>query len=563
MPAIEYFGNQTTFSETNKKIDLYARSFKELQKDPESSVTFCTPTLPSTKFFFYALNKLGIRANFVSDTILPSDGTRYLDETKTEILVVFDQFYPKLAEAIARTSVKNILIVSLSDCIETIPEHFPDKLKYALSANGAEAIKNKAIPGKEYFSLEDYTKISNGKNYPVDSVCSSDKTAVILYTGGSTGIPKGVEKTNAEFVAMGNIYDDPELGLNVKAGERNGIFIPPNHPTSLVNSMVAQWFFGTTNVLQPIYNRFTFPYDIFNLKLNIAVAAPSHYFTFPNTDLPDGALKGFRLPMCGGEAVNERLYDKVNSALKRLGAQNPLTVAYGMSEIGPLAIMTVGRRAGKPVPGADMRLIGIDGNEIIGPGRGKGEIRNPGLHMKGYYKEPELTKEFWTVDGYAITLDIFDRDKGGYYDAKGRAEDYFTDASGEIHYMFDIENFLSVNESVLEVEIQKLVIDRGSIEIPVAHLVLDNNAGKNEAEIIRELSEMCEKGLQKEKRPLGYRIHHEFGTNPISTKRDYQALALIRDGYYNNDSNGLFEISFPENSPPEKRYIGADGIDIS
>ena len=80
LPAIEYFGNQWTFVETDVMIDIYARAFMSLLPDKSKSVTFCVPTLPSTLFAFYALNKIGIRANFVSHTILPSDPKEYITE---------------------------------------------------------------------------------------------------------------------------------------------------------------------------------------------------------------------------------------------------------------------------------------------------------------------------------------------------------------------------------------------------------------------------------------------------------------------------------------------------
>jgi acyl-coenzyme A synthetase/AMP-(fatty) acid ligase len=560
IPAIEYFGNQMTFAETDQGIDHYARSFRELQQNPESSVTFCVPTLPSMLMNFYALNKLGIRANFISDTLLIAGGPRYLDRANTETLIVLDKFYPSVAEAIARTSVKNVIVTSFSDNIENIPSQLPDKLKYVLGTSGVEAIKSHAIPGKEYFSMDDLLDISRGRQDFVESVYEAGKTSTILYTGGSTGLPKGIEKTDAEFVAMGNIYLDPASNLNLKAGERNGIFIPPNHPTSLVNSTIAQWFLGTTNVLQPIYNKLTFPTDVYGLNLDIAVAAPSHYAMFPESNLPDGSLRGFRLPICGGEAVNENSYNEINRALKRLGTPNPLTVAYGMSEVGPLTIMTVGRRTGKPVPGAEARLIGLDGNEIIGPGRGKLEVKAPTTHMKQYFEEPELTKKFWTVDGYAKTGDIAMRNADEEYDILGRGNDSFVDTNGETHYLFEIENFVYKNKFILEAEVVKLVVNSGSLEIPVVHLVTKGDASESGAEIIKQLHDACLTGLPYEERPYGYRLVNKFDTNPISQKRDYQSLKLVRDGFYNYDKQGLYSISFPEDDTLRKQYV--DDSDI-
>lgn len=214
-----------------------------------------------------------------------------------------------MREAIADLAIKNIIITSLSDNIENISEKYPDQLKYILSQNGVDGIKNNlAITGKNYYGLGEFLDAIKNDDTKVESVYDDpEHTGVILYTGGSTGIPKGVEKRDREFIAMANKY--PDIPIELNPGDRNGVFIPPNHPTAFVHSMVVPSFYGTTQVLQPIYNKETFVNDIYNLNLKIAVAAPSHYATFPFSTPPDNSLTilNIHLPVAKRFLLNLRM----------------------------------------------------------------------------------------------------------------------------------------------------------------------------------------------------------------------------------------------------------------
>jgi long-chain acyl-CoA synthetase len=549
--ALDYFSATWNFDEVDKEVDHYARSFQQLIENHESSVTFCAPTLPSTMFGFYALNKLGVRVNFVSDSVLRSDGPRYLDDTGTETLIVLDRFYPTVVDAIGKTSVKNVIIASLLDGIgdeaELVkhikagnPNHSRTEIHQSLVGAFRNIKTSYVVTGKEYYNFEEFLNATRQDVSDVEAKYHHPGfTSTILYTGGSTGEPKGVEKTDSEFIAMSDVHLDPSMNIYVGKTERNGIFIPPNHPTALVHSIVVPWFYGTTQVLQPVYNKNTFPDDILDLKLNWGVAAPSE----------------FRFPICGGEPVPEDQYKEINTTLKRLGVQNPLTVAYGMSELGPLNIFTFGQRNGRPIPGVKARIIDDEGNELGDNMRGKLEINAPNYMMKGYFNQPELTKQFWTDDMYGKTGDIAIRNSMGEYDVLGRANDSFIDSNGKTHYLFDIENFIYKDPSVLEAEVVKLVVNNGATEVPVAHIVLKNSAMGKEMEVLKNLVEECKDSLPTEENPRGYRFLKTFGTNPISTKRDSQSLRLVRDGYYNLNKDGLYEMNFLEDDLPIKRYI--------
>jgi len=546
LPAIEYFGNQTTFKQTDEMIDVYARAFMSLLPDRTKSVTFCVPTLPSTLFAFYALNKIGIRANFVSHTILPSNPKEYIDESDTEVLVLFDGFFSTVTEGIAGTSLRKIVITSLADGVDTVPDYVPEQVRALLhKSNSAQKIQA-AMPHMNVISLDDFVAIGEQSTVAVDSIYNKGETAVVLYTGGSTGIPKGVEKTNEEFTAMLRIYTQVDY-FGLKAGERFLVIAPPNHPTVFVHCIVLPWLIGVTKVLQPIYDKYTFAHDLFYLKAKSVMAAPSHYAVLPACEFPNGALSHLNTAFCGGEAVSVELAVSVNKALERLGVKNPyLLIGYGMSEIGPLTHIPVGvlnlqNKVGKPLPGVVSRIVDdkgcIQGDNI----RGNLEIKSP-CRMKGYFKQPELTKAFFTEDGFAKTGDIAIRDENGYYDVLGRASDSIVAHDGSIVYLFDIERVVYKDIAVLECEVTGLEAD--GAKVPVVHIVLNAEyTGKVEETILR-IHNLCREHLSENEMPHGYKVREAFGTNPISQKRDYKALELERDGFLMPDGDRLRDVSF-------------------
>ena len=560
LPAVEYFGKQWTFGEVDEMIDVYAHAFMSLLPDRSKSVTFCVPTLPSMIFAFYALNKIGVRANFISDAILKSDASKYLDDTDSEILFILDKFYSNVATEVNKTKVKTIIVVSLmndvgdlSKLIQQIKLSNPDlkrvpkfliknKMKSAFSKIKAKY----AVCGKEIINLSEFISFSENNTTPVEQRFTPNETAVVLYTGGSTGIPKGVEKTNEEFLAMARIYVKMNF-FNLKAGARKLVLIPPNHPTSFVHSIILPWVSGKTLVLQPIYSKLTFAYDLFNLKPQILIAAPSHYATLPKCSLPDGALSHLKVAFCGGEAVSLELANSVNNALERLGAQRPCIIScYGMSELGPLThnsffMSTPLNKVGSPIPEVVARIVDDSGNILGDNIRGNLEIKTP-CRMKGYFKQPELTKVFFTDDGFAITGDIAVRDEDGNYDVLGRATDLIVAPDGTKVYLFDIERIVYKDSAVLECEVIGLEV--GGKKVPVVHIILNPEYIEKDEEVIPRIHKLCQEHLTKNEMPQGYKIRETFATNQISAKRDIASLALERDGYFAVENGVLRAVSF-------------------
>lgn len=546
IPAIEYFGKQYTFEEVNEMINHYARVFKQLQSDNTSSVTICAPIVPSTIFAFYALNKLGIRVNFVSHLLIQADANTYIDGNNTETLLILDRFYSAVENQLQKTNLKNVIVSSLADdTIKDVGKILGGDTIYQSAKNSTNSQKF-----NNFLSIDEFKKIGENLNFAVQSNYVEGETAVILYTGGSTGIPKGVEITNEAMANMHDICIKQEY--DYVPGDRNLCIIPPNHPTSFVHCLVTPWLYGVTQVLQPIYDKNRFASDLRSLKVQYAMGAASHYATLIDSDLKDGELSHLKWAFCGGEPVSYELANNINKVFRRTGVQNPhLALAYGMSELGPMCMISYSKKdlankVGPTVPGVKARIRDLATNEIVNNGkRGRLEILTP-CRMKGYFKNPELTKQFFMEDGYANTGDIAICDEDGNYEVLGRQADSFLAPDNSVVYLFDVENFVYQDEAILEAEVVKYQDEEGNY-VPGVHMVLQPEYIGKEEEVIKRLHMKCEAMLGQYEIPTAYKVRESFDTNMASGKRDYLSLLKERDGFYRVNSNGEVEaFSFPD-----------------
>ena len=584
--SAEYFGVPYSVEQEISMMDAYARSFLQFNDSEENTVTFCVVANPSVFEHFMGLNKMGIKANIVSDTVLASNPSEYLDSTNSSTLVILDVFLLRniaLIGEIAKTNVKNVVIASFTDGIPkmeaTAPifKSFDDKMgpKEVIYQKLKEGF-NRLNPNINVFNHDEYFLEGLKSHQQITTVYKKNATALNLYTGGSTGIPKGVEITNEGIINQGNKY--PEMGIHVMRGDRNGIFIPPNHPTSFVHSMLIPSFYGSTQVYQSVYNKLTFASDLEKLKLNISMAAPSHYYTLLKTKFSDDAFKHLKGAYTGGEAVPSSLWRQVSKALRQGGSQSDLINCYGMSELLGMAMFNrftpgLENKAGIPNPGVEVRIRDRVTGEILEGNDVKGllevKTNNP---MKCYFNKPELTKEVYTEDGFMITKDIATRDSEGYYDVRGRADDSYIENDNKLVELNEIElySYEIASDVAVEVEAIGLSIEGKNEKIPVLHIVLQEEWENNVAKAIMTI---YERFLQNNSSsllpdtvrvPRGIKVRTIFGTNPISAKRDIASLKQERDEFYRLNENGeLVEVAFLENGTEIVKVVQQSDIEFS
>ncbi len=270
-----------------------------------------------------------------------------------------------------------------------------------------------------------------------------DDLALLLYTSGSTGMPKGVRLTHASHLWVVR----SRLANRELTGERVLIAAPLYHMNALALVLLTLASHVTT-VLLPQFSAPAYIDAITRYRCTWITAVPPMIAMMlrEKTLLQHSDLSSVRVVRMGSAPVNATLYAQIGQLLPSARIIN----AYGTTEGGPVVfgphpdgIPTPRQSPGYPHPEVQVRLRGKDGS--LAEHTGVLEIKSPGL-MQGYYRRPDIKPPF-TADGFYITGDVFTRDQQGFYTFVGREDDMFV-SGGENIYPGEVEHVIEQHPAV-------------------------------------------------------------------------------------------------------------------
>jgi long-chain acyl-CoA synthetase len=277
---------------------------------------------------------------------------------------------------------------------------------------------------------------------------ADDDDALILYTSGTTGRPKGAELTHA------NIHlNARRSALDIQRTTAEDVVmgcLPLFHVFGLVVGLHAAVVAGASLALIPRFDPEKAIEVIEKERVTIMLGVPTMYAAILNHPRSDGMdASSLRTCCSGGSAmpheVQKAFEDKFGCIILE---------GYGLSETSPVASFNMPDRERKPgtigvaIPGCEMKLVGLDGQDV-GPGEGVGEIANRGDNvMKGYWHNPEATAEA-IPDGWFRTGDLATVDEEGYYTIVDRKKDMILRGGMNV-YPREVEEVLYSHPDVLE-----------------------------------------------------------------------------------------------------------------
>ena len=184
-PALFYYGTKVSHADLMAKVDRCADAFVAMGVKAGDIVSFLMPTLPETIYGLYALSKIGAIANFIDprmDTVRIKEA---IVDVRSKLLITVDLAYPKVEKIAGEINVKDVIVVSANDSLSPIAKAYR-----MLTAKGPK------IPfGPHMINWKTFlSKASKGKAKEVPF--EEGSIALITYTGGTTGTPKGVLLTN-------------------------------------------------------------------------------------------------------------------------------------------------------------------------------------------------------------------------------------------------------------------------------------------------------------------------------------------------------------------------------
>jgi long-chain acyl-CoA synthetase len=492
---VQQFGNRNSLSlvgekplsylEVNQHIHSLIRVLEDLGIVPGDKVAILSANIPNWGIAYFAITFMRAVAVPLLPDFMPSEIENILNHSETKAIFISDKLSSKL-ESLQVPTLKHQIRIEDFQVIET-PGNKP---VYSLKQN----------PAKSYLVAE-------------------DDLAAIIYTSGTTGKSKGV------MLSHKNICITAEQALCVRKVNENDRFLsllPLSH--SYENSLgfvmpmlcgSSVYYLGkqpTPSVLLPALLEVK-PTMIFSVPLIIEKIYRNKILPAFNTKWTVRLL--YKVPVIRkklNEIAGKKLMKTFGGKLEFFGiggakldrkveqflieAKFPYSIGYGLTETAPLlAGMKVFhsrlQSTGPAITGVELKINQPD------PKTGEGEIWARGANvMKGYYKEPEITAEVITPDGWFKTGDLGALDADGYLHIRGRLKNVLIGASGENIYPEEIESVINNHPLVIE----SLVVQQKGKIVALVHFNLEELQAKYD-ELVEKGSQLAEQKmneLQKE-----------------------------------------------------------------
>lgn len=518
--AIDYFGKKITYKNFIKEIDKAARSFRCYGIRPGDVVTICMPNMPEGVISFYALNKIGAIANMIHPLSAEEEIKNYLNEADSVMLVAVDICYEKIERILSETKVYKVILVSAND---SMPKAL--SLGYTLT-KGLKIRKPKSMEVYTYW--KDFIKKSELYNYEYEVKSKKDITSVILHSGGTTGIPKGIVLTNGNLNALA--LQVKIVFKDIVPGDKILAIMPIFHGFGLGVSVHSGFVLGAEVVLVPQFSAKTFDNLVKRNKPQVIVGVPTLFEALLNNKGFNGMdmsyVKHF---VSGGDSLTEKQNDSINEFLRNHGCNIKVEQGYGMTESVAATALAFGKAnkpctIGIPFPGNYFKIVAKGTQEEVKFGE-VGEICVCGpTVMQGYYNNEKETNLVLQIhkDGniWLHTGDIGSMDEDGVITYVQRLKRMII-SSGYNVYPQQIEQVIETHPEVLKCTVVAMP-HKYKVQVAKAYIVLKEGISPS-GSLKKEIKELCEKNLSKFSIPYDYEYRKSLPKTLIG-KVDYKQL---------------------------------------
>jgi long-chain acyl-CoA synthetase len=436
--ALDYMGRILSFREFDGLVNRFGSAMFSLGIRKGDKVAILLPNMPQTAVANLAAMRIGAVPVMLNPLYTDRELAYQISDSESKMAVTLDLLLPKISGLKDKTGVEKIVYCHLNDYLP-----FPKKQLFPIVKKG---MYRKIPPQAQVYEFMELLR--RFPAHPLENTAGWEDTAVLIYTGGTTGVSKGVVLSHANLSS--NVQQLSSHIHDVPFGERLLFIFPFFHSAGHLCMHLAIWM-GLRDVLIPKPEPALLVDTIASGKPNYIGAVPTTYVgllaleKFRKMDL--SFIKGFfsgaaPLP----EEVIRQLQDATGSVMLEI---------YGMTETSPVVTATPWRgrikpgTVGIPVPSTDMKIVDAETGETEVPPGEAGEIcfRGPQV-MTGYYRKPEETAEI-IRDGWIYTGDIGVMDEDGYLQIVDRKKDVII-AGGFNIYPKEIDEVLFSHPKILE-----------------------------------------------------------------------------------------------------------------
>ncbi|WP_430471720.1 long-chain-fatty-acid--CoA ligase [Thalassospira lucentensis] len=441
-PCIDFLGRIYDYKTIKDQIDRAAEGFKQLGIRKGDKVGLCLPNTPYYVVCYYAILKCGgVVVNF-NPLYAKREIAYQIEDSGCRLMVTLNlkQIYPKVAACLDQTCLKRIVVCEMSDILPPIKSVLFSLFKRSELADVPTDLRHIA-----------YDRVIGCK--PIDTAAdiTVDDLAVLQYTGGTTGRPKGAMLTHANLSAnvdqLTRWMPDANPGYEVTL-----CVLPFFHVFAMTVALNTSVNMGSELVLQPRFELSALLKALDKKRATIFPGVPTIYTAINNSpETPKHDLSHIRCCISGGAPLPVEVKHRFEEI-----TGSKVVEGYGLTEASPVCtcnpVKGVNKEGsiGLAMPGAEIEIRSLEHHAQPVPLGEKGEVcvRGPQV-MPGYWQNAAATEETF-VDGWLRTGDVGYQDEDGYTFLVDRLKDVIL-CSGYNVYPRAIEEALYLHEQIAEV----------------------------------------------------------------------------------------------------------------
>jgi long-chain acyl-CoA synthetase len=450
-PALYFFGKTLSYQECHALIERFACGLAALGVRKGDRVALCLPNCPQAVIAYFGILRAGGIVVACNPTYTEYELSHQLGDAGARAIVVLDLMYQK----IAHLNLELIVVTQITDFMTTIARYIYQH------RNGRPYVD---IPTQDAtVSFHDVLhRVTPVAPETLPSVAPDD-IAVLQYTGGVTGLSKGVEllhrNLTANVVQLINWFSPAERVESFLAA------LPLFHVFGMTVTQNICLAVGGCMVLVPDPRNMPVLLTLLRKKQPTVITLVPAFVRklLEHCDAKD--FTATRFVICGGAALP---YDLLKKFKERTG--HMIVEGYGLSEASPVTHcniprgLSVKRSIGLPISNTEAKIMDEAGQEVAEGEMGELWVRGPQV-MERYWNNPVETGNVMKAGGWLATGDMARKDQDGFFYIVDRKKDMILSASGFNVYPAEIEHALLLHPVVSEAAVIGMRLEDGSESI--------------------------------------------------------------------------------------------------
>ncbi|WP_270365266.1 long-chain-fatty-acid--CoA ligase [Microbacterium algeriense] len=480
-PALQFFGRETTYAQLQAAIDRAAAGLRDLGVRAGDPVAIVLPNCPQHIVAFYAVLRLGAVVVEHNPLYTPRELRKQFEDHGAKHAIVWNKVVSTVQDFPADLTVTNLVSVDVTRAMPALTR-FALRLPVAKARESRAALTEKVRGTVVWDSLLGAAPLPSTHPKP-----ATDDLAIIQYTSGTTGTPKGAALTHRNLLA--NAAQAQAWVPSIQRGKGCVVYavLPMFHAYGLTLCLTFAMSMGARLVLFPKFDP--------DLVLDVVKKHPATFLPLvppiadrllAAADAKGVSLDGIEVAISGAMALPHELVVPFEKATNGF-----LVEGYGLSECSPVLMANpvadnrVPGTVGLPLPGTECRVVDPDNPTQDVPAGSAGElvVRGPQV-FSGYYGKPEETESVF-ADGWYRTGDIVTIDDAGFVRIVDRIKELIITGGFNVAPT-EVENALRQHPQVVDAAVVGLPSEHSGEEV-VAAIVVEPGT-EIDVEAIREFA---------------------------------------------------------------------------